>query len=98
MGMHGEAGEAAEVIKKHVFHGHALNRDKVISEVGDTLFYAFWVLDLIDSSLGEAMEMNEAKMKVRYPEGFTCEESRVRKDEEQPRPMIKVHNSWDDLP
>lgn len=35
LGLTGEAGEVAELLKKHVGHGHALDRDKLAKELGD---------------------------------------------------------------
>lgn len=46
LGLTGEVGELVELIKKHLFHGHPLDQDKVIKELGDVLFYAFWMYQL----------------------------------------------------
>lgn len=40
LGLIGETGELTDMIKKHIYHGHALNRQKVKIELGDILFYA----------------------------------------------------------
>ena len=39
LGAYGEFSEVSELIKKHVFQGHELNREKVKEELGDTLKY-----------------------------------------------------------
>jgi len=39
LGLAGEAGEVADVIKKHVHHSHVLDVDKVSDELGDVLWY-----------------------------------------------------------
>lgn len=38
-GLTGECGELADIYKKHLFHGHELDKDKVIKECGDIMWY-----------------------------------------------------------
>lgn len=83
LGLTGEAGEAADVIKKHIFHEQPLDRDKLIKELGDTLWY--W--ELIALTLGVTMEeiqqVNINKLLARYPVGFTPQASAERADEKK---------------
>lgn len=51
LGLCEEAGELAGVIKKHVFYGHPLDRDKLIKEAGDVLWYMTSLLDTVDVEL-----------------------------------------------
>lgn len=71
LGLCEEAGEVAGVVKKHVFHGHELNRDKLVEELGDTL----WYLDQLACSFGITLEevagANIEKLRKRYPSGFS---------------------------
>lgn len=39
MGIFGEAGEVVDYLKKVEFHGHELERDKLVEELGDWLWY-----------------------------------------------------------
>lgn len=39
LGLNGEAGEFADLVKKHLFQGHCLDREKLIKELGDCLWY-----------------------------------------------------------
>lgn len=39
LGLCGEAGEVADLIKKHKMQGHALDVQKILEEVGDVLWY-----------------------------------------------------------
>lgn len=48
-GMQGETGELIDLAKKVMFHGHPINVEKVVSEVGDILFYTFWLIQVSNS-------------------------------------------------
>ena len=39
MGLCGEAGEAIDVVKKHLAQGHELDRERLIKELGDVAWY-----------------------------------------------------------
>ena len=75
MGLCGEAGECIDVVKKHLFQGHQLDRDKLIDEMGDCLWYLATLAEGLGAGLGEIAEGNVAKLKKRYPEGFDAERS-----------------------
>jgi len=78
MGLAGEAGETADYLKKILFHGHEMNIEKVVEEVGDVLFYCAALGTVMGFDLGEAAEANIRKLMKRYPEGFSQEKSRER--------------------
>jgi NTP pyrophosphatase (non-canonical NTP hydrolase) len=48
LGLIGEAGEIADLIKKHRHHGHPLDRDKVIDECGDLLWYVAQMCSVLE--------------------------------------------------
>jgi NTP pyrophosphatase (non-canonical NTP hydrolase) len=79
LGVAGEAGECADLVKKHAFHGHPLDKDKLTKELGDVLWYVSQLAGAIGVTLDEVAEKNIAKLKARYPEGFTPEASLNRK-------------------
>jgi len=70
MGLAGEAGEVCDYLKKVVFHGHSLDKDKVCDELGDVLWYLANLADIIDIPLSEVAEKNIKKLQKRYPNGF----------------------------
>ena len=39
IGLAGEAGECADIVKKWLFQGHDLDRNKLIDEISDVLWY-----------------------------------------------------------
>lgn len=78
LGLVGEAGEVAEIIKKYLGHGHPLVEEQLALELGDVLWYLTALADLLDISLHDIANANVAKLDARYPEGFTHEASRNR--------------------
>ena len=75
MGLCGEAGEAIDIVKKHLHQGHELDREKLIKELGDIAWYLAETAYALDIELDEVLEGNIAKLKARYPEGFDTERS-----------------------
>ena len=60
---------------KHLFHGHELDRDALIKELGDVAWYLAEAATALDIDLSEVFERNIEKLKKRYPEGFSEERS-----------------------
>lgn len=85
LGVTGEAGELADRIKKIVFHGHPIDREKLLEEAGDVLWYLAFLATVLGSDLGQIGERNLAKLRKRYPEGFTHAASLARVDTEGER-------------
>ncbi len=81
MGLNGEAGECIEIVKKHLYQGHELDRECLIEELGDVAWYLAVCCEGIGVSLEEVMEKNIDKLKARYPEGFDKARSIDRNDE-----------------
>ena len=70
MGLCGEAGEAIDIVKKHLAQGHALDREALIKELGDVAWYLAETAYALDVPLDEVLERNISKLRARYPEGF----------------------------
>lgn len=70
LGLCGEAGEVADIVKKNIFQGHPLDTEKIAYELGDVLWYISLLCDGIGYPLEEVMEMNIDKLRKRYPAGF----------------------------
>ena len=79
-GLAGEAGEVSDFHKKWLFHGHPFDRDKLVKELGDVAWYLAVNAWSHKISLDEVLETNIAKLKARYPDGFTSEASINRKE------------------
>ena len=69
-GLNGEAGEIIDLLKKHEFQGHELDREELIKECGDVLWYCALFATALSEDLQTIMERNIEKLKMRYPEGF----------------------------
>ena len=70
LGLCSEAGEAADVVKKHYFQGHAFDKRHILLELSDCLWYIAVAADALDCDLETVMQMNIDKLAKRYPEGF----------------------------
>jgi NTP pyrophosphatase (non-canonical NTP hydrolase) len=73
-------GEIADTIKKVYFHGHDLDRDELVKELGDVLWYVALAATALDVPLAEIMQGNIEKLQRRYPDGFSAEASRNRSE------------------
>ena len=78
MGLCGESGETIDIIKKHLFHGHPLDKEALKKELGDIAWYLAEAATALDISLEDILQANIDKLKQRYPEGFETKRSQVR--------------------
>lgn len=78
-GLAEEAGEILGLVRKHVYQAHALNADRLQTELGDAL----WCLTMTARSAGLTLEQvaaaNVAKLRARYPDGYTDKASQERR-------------------
>lgn len=79
LGLVGESGECADLVKKHLFQGHELDKEHLAKELGDVAWYLAVVADAIGYDLETIMKMNVKKLRARYPDGFEAEKSINRK-------------------
>lgn len=80
LGLCGEAGECADLVKKHKFQGHDLDTDHLAKELGDVAWYLAVSAYAIGYDLESVMKMNVEKLRSRYPDGFSSELSQHRKE------------------
>ena len=81
IGLCGEAGEASELVKKFVYHGHTLDYKHLAIELGDVLWYIAYTAYGLGYSLSNIMAINQEKLAKRYPDGkFDEERSRNREE------------------
>jgi len=80
MGLCGESGEAIDIVKKHLHQGHALDREHLKEELGDIAWYLASTSYALGLDLDDVLSANIAKLKRRFPEGFSTEASENRED------------------
>ena len=81
LGLCGESGEVADLLKKHLMQGHPFSREKFARELGDVAWYLAEAATALDMDLETILQMNLEKLKKRYPEGFDVEKSIHREPE-----------------
>ena len=72
VGLSAESGEFMEIVKKMVFQGKPWtddNREHLIIELGDVMWYVAQACMALDISFDEVLERNVKKLEKRYPGG-----------------------------
>lgn len=72
VGINAEGGEFLEIVKKMVFQGKPWNNDNrehLIIELGDILWYVAQATQALGVSFDEVLERNVKKLEKRYPGG-----------------------------
>lgn len=75
LGLAGEAGEVCDHVKKWRGQGHCLDRKALANEVADVLWYCSEAAHALGFTLDEVAQMNIAKLRTRFPDGFEVERS-----------------------
>lgn len=73
-------GEVADLIKKHVFHGHNIEKEVIKEVLSDVLSYIFTIGKLLDLEILDIAAANIEKLMARYPKGFSKERSINREE------------------
>ncbi len=71
IGLASEAGETLDVGKKMWFHSEKPEgfwREKLLSELGDVIYYWLKALDVFGFSIQEVLAYNQKKLESRHPE------------------------------
>ena len=82
MGLCGESGECIDIVKKWLAQGHELDKQKLAKELGDVAWYLAEAATALEIPLEDILAANIEKLKQRFPEGFTTEDSLARADVE----------------
>ena len=75
LGLCGESGEVADIVKKFRFQGHDLDFEHIAKELGDVAWYLAVGAYAIGLDLESIFRMNKEKLKARYPDGFSVDRS-----------------------
>ena len=80
LGLAGEAGEFADIIKKVSFQGHTLDETHLAQEIGDVLWYCALAATGLGLDLNDIAQNNIDKLMRRYPNGFDAQRSLHREE------------------
>ena len=80
IGIAGEAGEVLELIKKGIYHQQGIDIEKLKKELGDLIWYIAGLSTTLGIQLEDVLKGNLHKLEIRYPQGYTAEDSRKRVD------------------
>jgi NTP pyrophosphatase (non-canonical NTP hydrolase) len=75
LGLAGEAGEFANLVKKMTAHGHPFDRTALEDELGDVLWYLAEAATAAGLDLNLIGNQNVEKLIQRYPDGFSQKDS-----------------------
>lgn len=78
-GIAAETGEIHSIFQK-VHQGHPVKMADLISECGDLLWFLAELADVHGLTLDEIAQHNIAKLRKRYPDGFSEDASLYRED------------------
>jgi len=71
-GISSKSGELLNRYKKFMFyHGESYTRSEILEGLSKLFHYMQMIIDEYDSSIEEVMCINMAKLRTRYPEGYT---------------------------
>ena len=80
VGLSGESAEILDHMKKHWVYGSEINRAEVIEEMGDAFHYFVMLMIMMGIDLRDVINGNVAKLRKRYPNGFTEHDAIARAD------------------
>jgi NTP pyrophosphatase (non-canonical NTP hydrolase) len=66
IGCAGEVGELSDAIKKFTIYGKELDRNNVIEELGDLLFYMQAIMNKLQIPVSDVLQANADKLAKRY--------------------------------
>ena len=75
LGLAGEAGECADLVKKQCFQDGRAIRNDLIDELGDVMWYVAETAAALGVTMEEVAQHNVDKLRKRYPEGFSADRS-----------------------
>ena len=88
LGITGEAGELVDAYKKWAVYGKDLDRENVLEEIGDLLFYIEGLMQNVGVTEKEVKLRNQAKLNTRYKEGYSDKAAQERADKAAQRGAV----------
>lgn len=66
LGLAGESGECCDIVKKNRFQGHELNKEQLLEEIGDVLWYISETASGLGVQLEDVAKYNLDKLHKRF--------------------------------
>ncbi len=85
IGVAGEAGEILDAVKKMWVYNQPLDRKNIIEELGDIEYYLQALRSVLYISRDSVIDLNVAKLRKRYPHGYTDAAAKARADKNDTR-------------
>lgn len=73
LGLNGEAGEVADLVKKSQYVGRTLNVNQLLDELGDVLWYLTYAAGYHGFTIEELASLNMEKLSARHPQLYPKE-------------------------
>lgn len=70
LGLASESGQVIDLIKNYTFKGKELDKQQLIHEMGDVLWYLSQIAEWADIPFDEVAQKNIAALNKRYPNGY----------------------------
>ena len=83
LGLAGESGECCDIVKKNRFQGHELNKEHLIEELGDVMWYIAETASGLGVTLEEVAQYNLDKLHKRYHGNHFNKEDSIKRNEEK---------------
>ena len=83
LGLAGESGECCDIVKKNHFQGHELNKEHLIEELGDVMWYIAETASGLGVTLEEVAQYNLDKLHKRYHGNHFNKEDSIHRNEEK---------------
>lgn len=83
LGLAGESGECCDIVKKNRFQGHELNKEHLMEELGDVLWYIAEAASGLNVTLEEVAQYNLDKLHKRYHGNHFNKEDSIHRNEEK---------------
>ncbi|MCL2587410.1 MAG: nucleoside triphosphate pyrophosphohydrolase family protein [Firmicutes bacterium] len=71
LGLFGESGEVAELLKKYLRGDGDLPVERLRNEMGDVMWYIAYLCDALGFTMEEAAELNIKKLRARHGESYS---------------------------
>lgn len=68
LGLTGESGEVADLVRKYTFQSNHLDKDQLVKEMGDVLWYLSQIAEWADIPFDEVAADNIKRLEQRYPD------------------------------